>query len=455
MINKSAILICLVVTGFTLSLTGQENWTSLFNGKNLKGWKQLNGTAKYEVKNGILTGITVPGSPNSFLCTTATYSDFILEFEVLVDPQLNSGVQVRSHSYKEYQNGRVHGYQVEIDPSARAWSGGIYDEARRAWLYPLTSNPAAQKAFKQNDWNHFRVEATGPVIRTWINGIPAANLIDDLDSTGFVGLQVHGIGNDATKAGITVQWKNIRILTADLAKYAWNMPLNVKEISAIPNTLTKQEISAGWKLLWDGKSAEGWRRADHPSFPVKGWEIKDNMLSVLEDSGGESANGGDIITLKKYSDFELTLDFKLSRGGNSGVKYYVVEGLNSGFGSAIGLEFQILDDENHPDAKLGIGSNRTMGSLYDLIPPLPGKVVNPVGEWNHVRIIAEKNHIEHWLNGKKTVEYVRGTQIYRALVEKSKYAKYHLFGEAPEGHILLQDHGNQVSFRNIKIREIQ
>jgi len=455
MIKKSVLMISLAIMGLTISLAGQENWTYIFNGKNLKGWKQLNGQAKYEVKDGTITGSTVLSSPNSFLCTTAFYSDFILEFDVLVDPQLNSGVQIRSHSYKEYQNGRVHGYQIEIDPSDRGWSAGVYDEARRAWLYPLGDNPAVQKAFKQNGWNQYHVEAIGHSIRTWINGVPAANLIDDMDSIGFIGLQVHGIGTDAKKAGIKVQWKNIRIMTKDLAKHTWTMLATVTEISTIPNTLTSQEIKDGWRLLWDGKTTEGWRGADKAAFPSQGWEIKDNMLNVLEGGGAESRNGGDIITVKKYGDFELTLDFRLTKGANSGIKYYVVEGLNNGTGSAIGLEYQLLDDENHPDAKLGIGGNRTISSLYDLIPALPEKVVNPVGEWNNARIIAKNNHIEHWLNFKKVVEFDRGTQIYRALVQKSKYAAYPDFGEAPEGHILLQDHGNRVSFRNIKIREIK
>jgi hypothetical protein len=446
-------MISLAIMGLTLSLAGQESWTNLFNGKNLKGWKQINGTAKYGVKDGTLTGSTVLSSPNSFLCTIAFYSDFILEYDVMVDPQLNSGVQIRSHSYKEYQNGRVHGYQVEIDPSDRGWSAGIYDEARRGWLYPLGDNSAAQKAFKQNGWNKYHVEAIGHSMRTWLNGVPASNVIDDMDSSGFIGLQVHGVGTDAKKAGIKVQWKNIRIMTKDLAKYTWKMPETVKEISAIPNTLTSRELKDGWKLLWDGESSEGWRRADQAAFPAKGWEIKDKMLTVLEDTGGESSNGGDIITVKKYGNFEMTLDFKLSKGANSGIKYYVVEGLNNGTGSAIGLEYQLLDDENHPDAKQGIGENRTMGSLYDLIPALPDKVVNPVGEWNNARIIAKNNHVEQWLNGKKIVEYDRGTQMYRALVQKSKYAAYPHFGEAPEGHLLLQDHGNRVSFRNIKIKE--
>ncbi|MFA6125771.1 MAG: DUF1080 domain-containing protein [Bacteroidales bacterium] len=455
MFKKSAFMITTVILVLGLSASAQENWISIFNGKNLKGWKQLNGTAKYEVQNGILTGTTVLGSPNSFLCTTTNYADFILEFEALVDPQLNSGVQVRSHSYKEFQDGRVHGYQIEIDPSDRGWSAGIYDEARRGWLYPLGDNSVAQKAFKQNDWNKYRVEAIGQTIRTWINGVAASNLIDDMDSSGFIGLQVHGVGSDPRKAGIKVQWQNIRIMITDLSKNAWKMPSTVKEISAIPNSLTKEEAKEGWMLLWNGKTSDGWRGADKKAFPQKGWDMKNGVLSVLAGTGGESTNGGDIITTRKYGNFDLKLDFKLTKGANSGIKYYVVEGLNNGAGSAIGLEYQLLDDQNHPDAKLGIGGNRTIGSLYDLIPALTDKQVNPVGEWNNARIIAKNNHIEHWLNGKKVVEYDRNTQIYRALVQKSKYATYPDFGESAEGYILLQDHGNPVNFRNIKIREIK
>lgn len=448
-------MISLAIMGLSLSLAGQEGWNYIFNGKNLKGWKQLNGTARYEVVDGTITGSTVLSSPNSFLCTVAFYSDFILEYDVMVDPQLNSGVQIRSHSYKEYQDGRVHGYQVEIDPSDRGWSAGIYDEARRAWLYPLGDNSAAQKAFKQNAWNHYHVEAIGHSIRTWINGVPAANLIDDMDSSGFIGLQVHGVGTDAKKAGIRVQWKNIRIMTRDLAANAWKMPETVREISAIPNTLTNQEIKDGWKLLWDGMTTQGWRGAGKADFPAQGWDIKDKMLTVLDGSGTENRRGGDIVTSKKYSDFELTLDFMLTKGANSGIKYYVVEDLGNAAGSAIGLEYQLLDDENHPDAKLGMAGNRTIGSLYDLIPALAEKTVNPVGSWNNACITAKNNHVEHWLNGKKIVEYDRSTQIYRALVQKSKYAGYANFGEAQDGPILLQDHGNRVSFRNIKIREIK
>jgi len=450
----SFLLFILILCGLSVETYAQEPWSPLFNGRNLKGWKQLNGTAKYKVKDGMLTGTTVVGSPNSFLCTTTDYSDFILEFDVLVDPRLNSGVQIRSHSFPEYQEGRVHGYQVEIDPSDRAWSAGIYDEARRAWLYTLANNQEARKAFKQNEWNHYRVEAIGTTIRTWLNEVPAANLTDDMDATGFIAVQVHGIGNDAQNAGLLVKWKNIRIITDNPAKYARPMPESISEISTIPNHLTTKEKQEGWKLLWDGFTTNGWRGADKDAFPAKGWEIKDRCLSVIAGNGGESTNGGDIITTETFDNFDLSVDFMLTPGANSGIKYYVVEGLNNGVGSAIGLEYQLLDDANHPDAKQGVGGNRTCGALYDLIPPLDVKIVNPPGQWNTAWIIANNNHIEHWLNGKKIVDYDRGTQLYRALVQKSKYIDYPSFGESPEGHILLQDHGNKVSFKNIKIKTL-
>jgi len=435
-----------------MTLTAQEGWQKLFNGKNLHGWEQLNGRAKYKAVDGMIVGSTVVGSPNSFLCTKKFYGDFILEYDVLVDPKLNSGVQIRSHSMKSYNNGRVHGYQIEIDPSDRAWSAGVYDEARRGWLYPLKDNPKAGAAFKQNEWNHFHVEAIGNEIKTWINGVPAADLIDDMDSTGFIGLQVHGIGNDKSKAGIRVKWKNLRIVTNNLDTYRWPYNQNLKQICTIPNTLTPQEIKAGWKLLWDGKTTNGWRGADKSEFPAKGWTIHNGILTVNESGGGESRNGGDIITDKEYGDFELSLEFRLTKGANSGIKYFVKEGLNKGVGSAIGLEYQLLDDKNHPDAKNGVGGNRTLASLYDLIPAASNKPVNPTGQWNKATIICHGNHVEHWLNGVKVVTYDRGTQIFRALVQKSKYKIYPNFGEAQKGHILLQDHGNKVSFRNIKIK---
>jgi len=200
----------------------------LFNGKSLDGWVQHGGVAKYEVKDGVIVGTSVPKTPNSFLCTEKKYSNFVLEVDFKVDPLLNSGIQIRSNVYDDVQTypkmkngekvgeikvaaGRVHGYQVEIDPSERAWSGGIYDEGRRGWLFDLKSKPEAQKAFKQNEWNHYRIECRGDSIKTWINGVPAADLKDDLTSEGFIALQVHGVGKHPEKVGKTIQWKNVRL----------------------------------------------------------------------------------------------------------------------------------------------------------------------------------------------------------------------------------------------------
>lgn len=186
-----------------------QQWTDLFDGKSLDGWVQRGGKAKYTVEDGAIVGRTVPNTGNSFLCTEKDYGDFVLELEFKVHPELNSGVQIRSLSKEDVKNGRVHGYQVEIDPSDRAYTGGIYDEARRGWLNPLKKDNKARFAFKQNEWNHFKIVAVGDSIRTWLNGVPAADLKDDMTATGFIALQVHGVGG--RKDPLDVSWRNIRI----------------------------------------------------------------------------------------------------------------------------------------------------------------------------------------------------------------------------------------------------
>jgi hypothetical protein len=426
-------------------------WTPLLAGDDRQGWTIKGGSATYEIKDGTVTGRTVHDSPNTFLTSDRDYSDFILEFEYKVDPGMNSGVQIRSNSYPEYMNGRVHGYQIEIDPSERAWSAGIYDEARRGWLYPMTNNPEAQKAFKQNDWNHYRIEAIGDTLKTWINDVPAAFLVDDWTASGFIGLQVHSIGEE-DEAGTEIKWRNLRILTDSISKYARKSPL----VPAVTkNRLTAEEKEEGWQLLWDGNSTNGWRGARLDEFPEKGWIIENGELIVLSSGGAESAAGGDIVTKELFGDFELKVDFKLTEGANSGIKYYVDTDLNKGPGSSIGLEYQILDDERHPDAKLGNHEgSRTLASLYDLIAADPEKPVHRIGEWNRAHIISKDNHVEHWLNGVKVLEYERRSEAYRKLVSESKYVEWPDFGESETGHILLQDHGDKVSFKNIKIKPI-
>ncbi len=452
-------LIIAVYLAATFSLHAEnDGWQELFNGKNLKGWTQINGKAEYYVENGEIVGETVSGSTNSFLCTNENYGDFILEFEVLLEAPINSGVQIRSASNEDYRNGRVHGYQVEIDPLERRWTAGIYDEARRGWLYNLERNPKAREAFRMGEWNRFRVEAVGNSIRTWVNNIQCANLVDEMTPSGFIGLQVHNI-NRKELEGKKIRWRHIRIMTGDIESSRMKPDPEVPEISYLDNKLTAREVSEGWELLWDGKTANGWRGVRLDGFPVEGWEIKDGVLTVLESGGSESGKGGDIITTRKYGNFILKVDFMITKGANSGIKYFVDPELNKGPGSAIGCEFQILDNKNHPDTEKGVKGNRKLGALYDLIPVetperLKNYLFNGTGNWNRALIIVKGCRVRHYLNNIKVVDYERCSQMWRDLVAGSKYKDWPDFGEAKEGYILLQDHGNTVSFKNIKLLEL-
>jgi hypothetical protein len=455
-ITFGPILLLVLSSLFFYSCAEQEKddtpWVSLFDGETLNGWTQKGGEATYKVREGTIVGSTVSSTPNSFLTSDKMYGDFILELEYKVDSSMNSGIQIRSNSYPHYRSGRVHGYQIEIDPSDRAWSAGIYDESRRGWLHPLSDeNTAAKQAFKQNNWNHYRIEALGDTLKTWINGVPASYLVDDQTASGFIGLQVHSI-NGEQEEGTEIIWKNIRVLTDSIDRYAQKSPLQLVDNT---NRLTQNESKQGWNMLWDGQTTKGWKGAKSENFPEKGWAIEGGVLAVLSSGGEESVAGGDIVTIEKYSDFELMLDFKLTDGANSGIKYYVDTELNKGPGSSIGLEYQILDDEKHPDAKKGNHKgSRTVASLYDLIQADVNKPINPIGEWNTAHIISKNNQVEHYLNGAKVLEYERKSDTYRKLVSESKYVTWPNFGELESGQILLQDHGDYVSFKNIKIKPL-
>jgi hypothetical protein len=199
-----------------------EDLRPLFDGKSLDGWVQHGGQAKYRVENGEIVGTSVPNTQNTFLCTAKEYGDFVLELEFKVHPELNSGVQIRSQVFadereidvegkkKKVPADRVHGYQVEIDPSERSYSGAIYDEARRGrFLADLADNEAARKAFKQGEWNKFRIECRGNSIKTWINDVPAVSLVDDATAKGVIALQVHGVGK--REDALDVRWRNIKL----------------------------------------------------------------------------------------------------------------------------------------------------------------------------------------------------------------------------------------------------
>jgi len=453
------IFIAATVSIITTGLLAQEKetgWINLFDGKSFNGWKKVAGSAEYKIEDGAILGITVPNTPNTFLITEKEYGDFVLELEVKIeDSTSNSGIQFRSQ-YDPAGNkgkGKVFGYQYELDPSSRRWTAGVYDEGRRDWLYPLSLNASAQDMLSTGVYNKVRVECIGPNIRTWINNKPAASVVDAMDSKGVIALQVHSIGNPAM-AGKKIYWKDIRIKTGSLAPSSF--PPTIYTVNTMVNTLADFEIKGGWKLLFDGKTSNGWKGAYKESIPSTGWEIKDGELKVLSSGGAESHNGGDIVTLEKFGAFDLSFDFKLSPGANSGVKYFVTLSENNS-GSAIGLEYQVLDDSLHPDAKMGIKGNRTLASLYDLIKAQKtSRFIRQPGGWNTGRIVVyPNNHVEHYLNGVKVLEYERGSQAFRDLVAISKYKIWPNFGEAKEGHILLQDHGNEVSFRSIKIKVLK
>lgn len=455
---KKLILIALTtIAGHALfAQETADGWTNLFDGKTLNGWKKLSGNAEYKVEDGAITGKTLLNSPNTFLVTEKEYGDFILELDILMeDTTSNSGIQFRSHLNPAGNNGtgRVYGYQFEVDPSSRKWTGGIYDEFRRDWLYPLSLNPGAQNAFKNGAFNKVRIECIGHHLKTWVNGVPCAYVVDTMDASGFFGLQVHSIKSE-NQVGKKIYWKNIRIKTTNLKPTPFGKGVYV--YNAVPNTLAAYEKKNGWRLLFNGVSTKGWKGAYKPGFPDKGWIVENGLLSVIESDGKESRNGGDIVTLDQYSAFDLSFDFKLSKGANSGVKYFVT--LKEGNeGSAIGPEYQLLDDSLHPDAKLGRAGNRTLGSLYDLKAAVKtNRFIRQPGNWNTARIIVHPdNHVDYFLNGVKVLEYERGSADFRELVAQSKYKVWPHFGEAKKGHILLQDHGNAVSFRSIKIKVLK
>ncbi|OGX82512.1 hypothetical protein BEN49_13670 [Hymenobacter coccineus] len=223
-----------------------------------------------------------------------------------------------------------------------------------------------------------------------------------------------------------------------------------------PNTLTAAERRQGWRLLFDGTTSAGWRSAKGVAFPTHGWQVANGALTTLAADGKESANGGDIITAAQYRAFDFSFEFQLTPGANSGMIYFVTLAEQTP-GSPIGLEYQLLDDARHPDAKLGTNGDRTLASLYDLIPAVkPAACQRPIGAWNVGRVVVyPSQHVEHYLNGVKVLEYERGSPAFRTLVAGSKYHVWPGFGEAVAGHLLLQDHGHQVSFRSLKIKELR
>jgi hypothetical protein len=228
------------------------------------------------------------------------------------------------------------------------------------------------------------------------------------------------------------------------------VPLGLRaQSTAAPNTLSAEESAAGWKLLFDGKTFDGWRGFHRETMPPAGWVVENGAIKTMPAPAGQ---GGDIITRDEFDNFELSLEWKMSPAGNSGVKYLISEDLIKTGYSGLGFEMQVIDDTANSDAVAGVNGNRSTGALYDLFPPAKDKVVRPVGDWNQSRIIVRSGHVEHWLNGRKVLEFEMGSPEFKQRVAESKFKGNVGFGEVTKGHILLQAHGAEVWFRNLKVR---
>lgn len=370
-------------------------WRSLFNGQDLAGWKQLNGDHVYEARGGEIVGTTVPGQPNGFLVTEEDFGDFILELEVHVDVLMNnSGIQFRSLSLEDYRDGRVHGYQAEIDTKPQRWSGSIYDEARRGWLYIMEINPEAKRAFVNNTWNHYRIEAIGTSNRIWVNGIPTAHLVDDETLRGFIGLQLHANNPDDPPGSQQIRFRNLRIQTENLQPSPFD---DIFVVNLIPNTVSGQERAQGFELLWDGHSTAGWSGASTSS--EQDWVMNDGELHAA------SAEGGDLVSDKQFTSYDLKFDFKPLRDGATCAVHYLGSRDEAGVGSSLycSMASQKIDAE----------------------------------QWNQGVIrVGPDDKVEYWLNGFKILEYRRDAEPHH------------------RSRVRLQHDGGDVAYRSIKIRAL-
>jgi hypothetical protein len=240
----------------------------------------------------------------------------------------------------------------------------------------------------------------------------------------------------------------IRSFVCVLALLAAGVLVTAEQNASGPNRLSAADQAAGWRLLFDGVSTKGWRGFGKPAGTTNGWMAQDGWLRHNKTTGQDSVGKGDIVTVDTFNDFDLRFDWKVSVGGNSGVKYLVVENRDG----PIAHEFQVIDDVKHPDAL--IGPNRTTGALYDVIAPPANKPIKPAGQINSGRILVNGNHVEHWLNGTKIIEYELGSAAMKEGKAKSKFKDVPGWEDKLKGHILLQDHGDEIAFQNIRLREL-
>ncbi|MFC4221276.1 3-keto-disaccharide hydrolase [Flagellimonas marina] len=425
----------------------------LFNGRDLENWVRIGGENPFTVEDGIIIGKAKTNTHSTYLATKKTFGDFILEFDVYFNSQLNSGVQIRSH--KEHaEEDRLYGHQIEIDPSDRGYSGGIYDSYRRGWLYPLSRNNKARSAIKYGQWNTYHIEAIGNTIATWVNGIQCARIVDNVSLEGVIGLQIHDIPENPELDGAEIKWRNIRILTSNLETNQWQKDLGVPEISYLTNELTEWEKNNGYRLLWNGEDFNGWRSVNSPKIPKEGWHIENGTLLAI-DIGKPI----DLYSENRFQNFEMELEIKIEPGIDSGVQYFVDLDKNGEKATKPIYEFQIIDDNILNLEEIG-AQRKSSGSLYNIIPyenlSVKGgeKRFGGPNTWNKIRIVSFNGKVEHWLNNEKTVEFNLSSQMFKSLIDFSQHKNSEDHDQDGSGHILLQNLEGKVSFRTIKIREL-
>jgi len=387
----------------------QDGFQPLFTGS-VAGWVKRGGAATYTVEGGELVGRTAPGTPNTFLCPPGVYGDFELEFEVKVHPSLNSGVQVRSHSVGGYRNGAVHGYQVEID-NASGKAGGIYDEQRRGWLDDLVKRPAAGKAFKSGQWNRYRVSAIGDRLQTWVNGVPAADLRDDLAIYGFIGFQVHSTDS---KTPLEVRWRNIRI--KDLGVPGAQPPAGGKWL------LRTQADTANWVHEGTGRDCR--------------WTWDGEGLTI-------ASGNGDLSTRESFGDSLLHVEFMTDDNGGEGQ----ANG-NSGVYFHQSYEIQVLNSA--PRGPL----HNECGGIYSVKAP-DFAMAFPAYQWQayDLKFTAPRWEGDKKVSNAKINAYHNGVLIHRE-VEIPKGTTAGREEGAGNRPIRLQDHGNKIRYRNIWIKPL-
>ncbi|MBI1899832.1 MAG: DUF1080 domain-containing protein [Planctomycetia bacterium] len=349
---RLALLAAMLLLSPTALRADGPPFVPLFDGKSLDGWKKAGGGATYRVEEECLVGEVGPGR-NTFLCTEKTYGDFRLKLQYKLDVPGNSGVQFRSHVREK--DGVVFGYQCEIDPSARAWSAGIYDESRRGWLFPLDNDEKARKALKLDDWNDLVIEAVGPRNRTWLNGVPCADLVDTADLEGLIALQVHS-GEKGR-----IRWRKIELKDLGVSK---------------------------WQPLWNGKDLDGWETIGGGK-----WAVDDGALRGT--STKNEPRHGHLITKRKFSDFAVRLKFR-SIQGNSGLYFRVEQG------GAAGV--QGFQAEIDPAVDVG-GLYETSGRAWVVRPTAEEvKKFYNAGQWNEMSVVGIGGRIVVHVNGRKTAE---------------------------------------------------